>query len=1191
MQPIMGTQLKLGLDCVLKMKHARDGLPQSIGEHDRLASDANALTAALYWACYPPDFDCLDSVEWRVAVDATVSILREALTKSASTGLPQRVRNPSFRWEGVVIRADEVVIRGDRFEIADIHPKVCDGPDSEFVSKRGHLRAEWSERVIDVSIKRLALSHVLSDLAPGRPIDANLVLLRSRRDAAAGEPVRHRTLSEFRLTRPPVPSDGHMVQAANLTSDVGSASEGSRTFNRVRIGESGALAEISGFPRRIEELRAIAEAGAWPDPVACLSLKCRSCEFRAPGPGGVDDSGFARCWGPGVDRQPHHILKLSHLSDGQLRVALNSLGKSATIRILPEREVRPSQRGQYVAARTQAPTVDQVLTQALAHGDAPAHFLSLATVRLPIPLCTGDSPYEPFPFQFSAYAVSPSARTFAGRRLLQGFLHSESTDSRLAFVRELRRQLGVVGRVYAWSIHERTAIRHVRGVLLGRGIIRLGDEDDAFLESLQGNRDGIGRLVELEPIARGLGISIGSGSRRALLRAAWCLPEVRTAFGLGHGCSGDRRQYHGELEPVAELHGLHDSLGGSPPIGAQSTDDVPMDVQRIFLLSRLLGKSDDSRIREAITALGDLRAASLLIAHHLLAMIACRPTDRAVRIFVSSTFRDFKAERDILKRRVEPELQRRAADRSVSISVIDLRWGITDEQAKAGMILPICLQEIARCRPYFIGLLGERYGWIPGRSAFSDTMCERMPWLRDHAGGASVTELEIRHGAFQADSPNGGPSFYFRSPAYARGRGPDFESIDQSEQRRLTKLKQAIRTGGFVVQENYDDPEDFGRIATEHLWQRIDAAFPREAVGTVRHTDIALHDAWAWSLCERYRPWRDVELRQVCTEIDKCTSRIMILGEAGSGKSSLVAEAINRYRGSMNHLVVRHFVGVGTTPPKPEAIAARIIGALAGAIGIDPPADPTSRIAFVELADRIRREQWHPVIAIDGLDAVQDVSQIGWLSDEPVRDVTILLTGLSAGPLDSHFGSTSGSRTRRVHLPPLPLQDRTDLVEHLLRQHGRSIDAQGVAAIVAHPASAQPGFIAAVVNELLMCGSFETLPTRLAECIASTDLAGLYITILRRIESEMTPGFVGRAMRLLAAAPNGIQETELVARLDGHQAEWSCLRLQVGEPIVESGGIVALRPGPFADAVRHLYGVSADSGSSVEPTEGAPYAT
>ena len=55
---------------------------------------------------------------------------------------------------------------------------------------------------------------------------------------------------------------------------------------------------------------------------------------------------------------------------------------------------------------------------------------------------------------------------------------------------------------------------------------------------------------------------------------------------------------------------------------------------------------------------------------------------------------------------------------------VDLRWGITDEQKSEGKVLPICLDEIQRCRPYFIGLLGERYGWVPDE--ISPDLLERV---------------------------------------------------------------------------------------------------------------------------------------------------------------------------------------------------------------------------------------------------------------------------------------------------------------------------------------------------------------------------------------------------------------------------------------------------------------------------------
>ena len=86
---------------------------------------------------------------------------------------------------------------------------------------------------------------------------------------------------------------------------------------------------------------------------------------------------------------------------------------------------------------------------------------------------------------------------------------------------------------------------------------------------------------------------------------------------------------------------------------------------------------------------------------------------RQIRVFISSTFRDMQAERDHLVKFIFPQLRKLCESRGVTWGEVDLRWGVTDEQAAEGKVLPICLEEIKRCRPYFIGLLGERYGWIP----------------------------------------------------------------------------------------------------------------------------------------------------------------------------------------------------------------------------------------------------------------------------------------------------------------------------------------------------------------------------------------------------------------------------------------------------------------------------------------------
>ena len=83
-------------------------------------------------------------------------------------------------------------------------------------------------------------------------------------------------------------------------------------------------------------------------------------------------------------------------------------------------------------------------------------------------------------------------------------------------------------------------------------------------------------------------------------------------------------------------------------------------------------------------------------------------------IFVSSTFRDMDFERDLIQRRVVPAVNRLARRYGDEISCRDLRWGVNtmdmDSEEGARKVLTVCLDEIQKCRPYMIVLLGDRYG-------------------------------------------------------------------------------------------------------------------------------------------------------------------------------------------------------------------------------------------------------------------------------------------------------------------------------------------------------------------------------------------------------------------------------------------------------------------------------------------------
>ena len=138
--------------------------------------------------------------------------------------------------------------------------------------------------------------------------------------------------------------------------------------------------------------------------------------------------------------------------------------------------------------------------------------------------------------------------------------------------------------------------------------------------------------------------------------------------------------------------------------------------------------------------------------------------DRVVRVFVSSTFRDMIEDRNELMAQVWPALRKFCRGRAVEFVEVDLRWGVTEEQAQRKETVRRCLAEIKRCRPYFIGLLGERYGWMPGPEAYSPALLEEEAWLRDEVAKRSLTELEILHGVLNDPDMAWRSFFYFRDP-------------------------------------------------------------------------------------------------------------------------------------------------------------------------------------------------------------------------------------------------------------------------------------------------------------------------------------------------------------------------------------------------------------------------------------------
>ncbi len=327
---------------------------------------------------------------------------------------------------------------------------------------------------------------------------------------------------------------------------------------------------------------------------------------------------------------------------------------------------------------------------------------------------------------------------------------------------------------------------------------------------------------------------------------------------------------------------------------------------------------------------------------------------QTAKVFISSTFRDMHAERDHLIKVVFPELRERLLPHRIELIDIDLRWGITEEEAKKDRVLDLCLELIDECRPFFLGILGERYGWVP--KTISDLAKEKYGWVQRETG-KSVTELEILFGVLLMDERMKGRSFfYFRDPnalddVPERVRSEVYVETDPELIAKLAALKQKIRecsalgypvfdgypahwnedaTNHLAIDDKYkkgrlEDLEAFGRRVKRDLWRGLCRRYPeirRRRRLLLRRTqpEPTPVDPWAEerdiqerfihsrlnvyvgrkSLRNRLAAYADGNERELC----------LLTGESGSGKSAALARFVRVYRRARRQTtVVSHFIG------------------------------------------------------------------------------------------------------------------------------------------------------------------------------------------------------------------------------------------------------------------------------------------
>jgi tetratricopeptide (TPR) repeat protein len=569
------------------------------------------------------------------------------------------------------------------------------------------------------------------------------------------------------------------------------------------------------------------------------------------------------------------------------------------------------------------------------------------------------------------------------------------------------------------------------------------------------------------------------------------------------------------------------------------------------------------------------------------------PVPRVIRVFISSTFRDMADEREQLAKRVFPALRKLCESRGVVWGEVDLRWGITEEQSERGEVLPICLDEIQRCRPYFIGLLGERYGWVP--DAIPPQLIEREPWLQEHLKH-SVTELEILHGVLNNPAMAEHAFFYFRDPEYLKRLPADADPDDYFSENpvakaKLVELKDRIRGSRFPTQENYPDPKTLGELVLEDMTGVIDRLFPEGTQPDALDREAAEHDIFASSRCVvEVRPGEKVGVyigrREYTDRLDAHAAGdgppLVVLGESGSGKTALLANWARGYRATHGgELVIQHFIGATPASADWMTMLRRILGEFNRKLDthVEIPDQPNAlRERFANTLS-MAAARGRVILVLDGLNQLEDRDQapdLVWLPPEIPANIRLILSTLPGRPLDD----LKRRGWPAMAVLPLEKDEREKLIVEYLKQYRKELGGPRVERIAAAPQTANPLYLRALLEELRLWGDYE----RLGDCINGYLEAGtvdqLYEKILKRYEKDYEDaehrGLVRNAMSLLWAARRGLSEAELMDLLgaDGRplpRAYWSPLYLAAEMSLVSRSGLIGFFHDYFRQAVRKLY--------------------
>ncbi|XP_041659020.1 telomerase protein component 1-like [Cheilinus undulatus] len=536
---------------------------------------------------------------------------------------------------------------------------------------------------------------------------------------------------------------------------------------------------------------------------------------------------------------------------------------------------------------------------------------------------------------------------------------------------------------------------------------------------------------------------------------------------------------------------------------------------------------------------------------------------QSIRVFISSTFRDMHAERDILVRSVFPELRRRAAQHCLYLQEVELRWGVTEEESERAAEL--CLSEVCRSQ-MMVGILGERYGLVPPKPDLPDL--PQYSWLSSAPAGLSISEMEIRQfKALYPDNANQRMFCYFRDPNITKSVPVAWRSHFAPESKeaesKMSSLKKMIRDSKVKVMEDYPcewggivegkpylkNLEDFGKAVLEDLWTAILKQFVNEKKDAEAVSEMKEQEVHQGAL-QRQFFGRQKLLTAAVEMVEQVRTKggmMVVEGGPGEGKTifmAALAQTLRTGEKSKKNLtcdVISYSTAASQSAKSVENLLQCLVQWLKKKKETKEEGTPLAS-SYKDLLSEFHSslndmEKKTPlVLLVDGVDLVQDGrGQLcsDWIPQQLPQNVCLVVSITSKAALLQTLAKKRGSIL--FTLGQLTMLDRKEIVQKGLDSFGKRLSDSAfnnqLQILVMKKGAVSPLYLQLACEDLRNFASFDKLKESLQDLPQS--LSQLVQYSLDRLCSQYR-GMLGLrwALAALTVSTTGLREKDFCSVLN-----------------------------------------------------------